>query len=183
MLDWLNDIAEFIGSLIPEWDLLEPTDGGVKFKPGKKVELLVPGEIYWFWPAVTTVTTMPVKRQTLSFNQRLTTKDDCTISINTVVVYDVSDVVKALVDTHDFEDTIEEVAQKLTIQPIMSRKFEEIRHDMAESNEMRNELTRTARSLLREYGVNVLDAYVSDFTETRVFSHEGGGLAIEDDNE
>ena len=182
-LDWINDVAEWIGDLFPEWDLLEPTDGGVKFKPGGKVVVLKPGYIYWFWPATTTVVMMGIKRQTLSFNQRLTTKDDVTISVNTVIVYEIDDVRKALVETHDFEDTVEEVSQKLTIQPIMSRTFEEIRRDMAESNDMRNELARGARSILAPYGVRVLDAYMSDFTETRVFSHEGNGLAIEDDDE
>jgi len=177
-LDWINDVAEWIGDLIPEWDLLEPTDGGVKFKPGGKIVVLKPGHIYWYWPATTKVVTLPIKRQTLSFNQRLTTKDDASVSINTVIVYTVNDVQKALVETNDFEDTIEEVAQKLTVQPVESRTFDEIRADMADSNEMRNELTRRARSLLSDYGVEVLDAYMSDFTETRVLSHDGDGLSI-----
>lgn len=184
-LDWINDVAEWFGSLIPEWDLLEPTDAAVKMSWGGRITVLRPGHIYWYWPAVSVVYTMNVKRQTLSFNQRLTTKDDVTVSINTVIVYTVDDIRKAVVETRDFDDTIEEVAQKLTVQPIMSRTFDGIRTDMADTNEMRNELTRKARSLLSEYGVGVLDAYVSDFTETRVLSHEGDGLSVnyEDENE
>jgi regulator of protease activity HflC (stomatin/prohibitin superfamily) len=182
-LDWINDVAEWVGDLIPEWDLLPPTEGGIKFRPGGVVKPLKPGHIYWYWPATTKVVTIEIKRQTLSFNQRLTTKDDVTISVNTVIVFEIDDVHKALVDTNDFEDTIGEVSQKLTVQPIMSREFEEIRRDMAESNEMRNELTRGARSVLAPYGVRVLDTYMSDFTETRVFSHEGSGLAIEEDDD
>ena len=185
MFEWITDIAHWFGDLIPEWELLEPTDGGVKFKPGGEIVKLEPGKIYWYWPATTVVRSMPVKRQTLSFNQRLTTKDDVTISINTVIVFEVDNVIAALVETHDFEDTIEEVSQKLTVQPIMSRTFSEIRTDMAESNDMRNELARGARSLLGSYGVRVLDSYVSDFTETKVLFHEGDGLSVdyEDDNE
>ena len=183
MFDWINDIAGWIGDLIPEWDLLLLTDGAVKFKPGGRTVVLKPGHIYWWWPVTSQVSIIGVRRQTLSFNQRLTTKDGVTISVNFVIVFEIEDVYKALVDTHDFEDTIEEVAQKLTIQPIMSRDFDEIRTDMAESNEMRNELTRGARTVLSPYGVRVLDSYVSDFTETRVFSHEGSGLAIEEEDE
>jgi regulator of protease activity HflC (stomatin/prohibitin superfamily) len=184
MFEWLNDVAAWIGALIPEWDLLEPTDGGVKFKPGGKIVVLVPGHIYWWWPATSSIVTMPIRRQTTSLNQRLTTKDDITISVNTVIVYEIEDVRKALVDTHDFEDTIEEVAQKLVVQPIMSRDFNQIRVDIAESNEMRNELTRGARSILTPYGVRVMDSYVSDFSETKVFTHEGNGLAVDyDDSE
>lgn len=184
-LDWINDIADWFGELMPRWDLLEPTDGGVKFKPGQKIVVLKPGHIYWYWPATTVVYTMNIKRQTVSFAQRLTTKDDVTVALETVIVYTVDDVHKAMVETKDFDDTIEEVAQKLTVQSIMSRSFDDIRRDLADSNEMRNELTRKARSLLSDYGVQVLDAYVSNFTETKVLSHEGDGLSIstEEDND
>lgn len=182
-LDWINEIAEWIGDLIPTWDLLPPTEGGVKFKPGGKVEVLKPGHIYWWWPAVTVVERIDTKRQTLTFGQRLTTKDGVTVQCNTVIVFTINDVVKALVETFDFEDTIGEAAQKLTVKPIMSREFDQICTDMADSNEMRNEVTRAARSLLSDYGVEVLDGYVCDFTETRVFSHEGDGLAINEEED
>ena len=182
-LDWINDIADWIGALIPDWELLQPTEAGVKFKTGGRIEVLVPGEIYWWWPAVTKVETIDTKRQTLTFGQRLTTKDEVTVQVNTVIVFTINDVLKALVETYDFEDTVGEVAQKLTVKPIMSRTFEQIRADMAESNEMRNEVTRAARSLMSDYGVEVIDGYVCDFTETRVFSHEGGGLAIADEDD
>lgn len=178
MFEWINNVAQWVSELVPEWQLLEPTHGGVRFRPGGKTDLLPPGRVYWYWPTVMTILTIPIKRQTLSFNQRLTTKDGVAISINTVIVYEIEDVRKALVDTHDFEDTIEEVAQKLTVQPVMSRSFDEIRTDMAESNDMRNELTRGARTLLSPYGTRVLDSYVSDFTEVKVLYHEGDGLSV-----
>lgn len=177
-LDWLNDLALWIGALFPRWALLEPTRGGVKFKPRCGIKVLSPGRIYWWWPATSSVFELPIKRQTISFAQRLTTKDMVTVLCSTVVVFEVTDVKKALVDTYDFEDTIQEVAQKLVIKPIMSRTFEQTLKDMSESNDMRNEVTRNARSLLSDYGVNVLDAYVSDFAETTVFSHDGEGMVV-----
>jgi regulator of protease activity HflC (stomatin/prohibitin superfamily) len=181
--DWLNDIATWFGDLVPRWDLCDPTEGGVKFKPGGVIELLVPGEIYWWWPVTTNVYTIDTKRQTLTFGQRLTTADLQEVQCNTVIVFIVDDVLAALVETRDFEDTVGEVAQKLTIKPIMSRMFEKIVRDMAESNEMRNEITRGARSLLKEYGLNVLDGYVSDFTKTKVFSHDGEPTFVGHDDE
>ena len=178
MFDWINDIAGWIGNLIPDWDLLLPTEGGIKFSFGGKIIELEPGHIYWWWPAVSSIITLDTRRQTLSFNQRLTTKDEVEVSLNTVIVFVVDDVIKALVDTNDFLDTIEEVAQKLVVQPVMSRTFEEIRRDVAESNDMRNELTRGARNILSPYGVKVLDSYMSDFTKTTVITHDGSGLAV-----
>jgi len=178
MFDWINDLAQWFGDLFPRWDLLEPTEAGVKFRPGSQVIKLTPGQIYWWWPVTTKVYTIESKRQTITFGQRLTTKDDATVQLNTVVVFIVDDVVKALVETTDFEDTITEVAQKLTVQPVMSRTFEKICEDMADSNQMRNEVTRAAKSLLSDYGVKVLDAYVSDFTRTEVYSHDGDGFVF-----
>lgn len=181
-LDWINDVAAWFGELIPAWDLMQVNEGGVKFLPGGKTEVLEPG-IYWWWPATTNVTTIPIARQTLTFGQRLTTKDEVAVQCNTVIVFIVDDVTKAVVETFDFEDTVGEVAQKVTVKPVMSRPFAKIIDDMADSNEMRNEVTSKARSLLREYGVTVLDGYVCDFTKTQVFSHEGDGLAINHDEE
>lgn len=171
--DFINEAAKWAAQFKPEWDLLQPNEGGVKYKPGGKIEVLTPGDIYWWWPVTTNIQTIDTRRQTLDLGQRLTTKDDMSVQVNTVIVFTIDDVLKALVDTRDFEDTVGEVAQKLTIRPIMSRTFAEIRADMGDSNEMRNEITRGAKTLLSEYGINVLDGYVSDFTETTVFSHDG----------
>jgi len=48
-LDWINDVAKWIGDLIPDWDLLQVNEAGVKFLPGGKVKVIEPG-IYWWWP-------------------------------------------------------------------------------------------------------------------------------------
>lgn len=176
--DFINDIALWFGDFVPDWDLLPPNEGGVKFKPGGKIEILKPGHLYMYWPVTTKVVTMPIKRQTIKFGQRLTTADDISVQVYTTVVFTVDDVIKALVETDDFDDTVAEVGEKISVKPIMSRDFEQVRKDMAESNDMRNEVTRNARSILSDFGLTVLDAFISDMTETKVFSHEGEGLAI-----
>ncbi len=181
-LDWLNDVAGWFGDLIPRWDLLQVDEGGVKYLPGGKVKVLVPG-IYWWWPVTTNVVTVDIERQTLTFGQRLTTADDVSVQCNTVIVFRICDVVKYLVKTKDGEDTVGEVAQKLTLKPVMSRRFRAVCDDIATTNEMRNEVTRGAKKLLPDYGVEVLDGYVCDFTRTRVFSHEGDGMAITTEEE
>ncbi len=178
MFDWISDIARWFGKFMPRWELLEPTDGGLRFSYGGRVKELIPGNIYWWWPIRSTVTTIPVKRQTLTFGQRLTTSDGVSVQMSTVIVFIVNDVTKALLETADFDDTVGEIAQKVTIRPVMSRKFDEILKDIADSNRMRNEVTSNARSMLTPYGVEVLDGYVCDFTKTRVLSIEGDGMAF-----
>jgi len=174
--DFLNDIFQWFGQWVPKWALLQPDEGGIKYKPEGEIVVLTPGEIYWWWPVTSNIVTIDTRRQTLLFGQRLTTKDNASVQLNTIIVFTIWDVRKAIVDTKDFEDTVGEVGRKLTIRPVMSRTFSEICRDMGESNEMRNELTRGARTLLRSYGLDVLDAYVTDFTKTTVFSHDGDSV-------
>ncbi len=185
--NFLNDIFQWFGQWFPRWDLLLPTEGGIKFRPGGEIILLEPGEIYWYWPVTSNVTTIETNRQTLTFGQRLTTKDDVSVQLDTVIVFTIFDSELAIVGVNDFEDTVGEIAQKLTIRPIMSREFSEIRADMGDTNEMRNEITRGAKRMLREFGMDVEDGYVCNFTKTTVFSHDGdagfSGFSEEDDEE
>jgi len=176
--DWIGHIAGWIERFIPHWDLLDPTDGGVKFSRKKRITLLEPGEIYWYWPIMTNVYTIETKRQTLTITQRLTTKDEYTVMVTTVIVFTVDDVMKALVETRDFEDTIGEVGEKLVVKPITSRDFGDTLLRLSESNDLNNEVKRIARSTLGEFGVNVIDGYVSNFAVTEVFSHDGDGIVF-----
>ena len=182
-LDWINDIVLWFGQFVPEWDLLDPTEGGVKFKPGHKIVLLKPGHIYWYWPITTNVYKIETKRQTMAMSQRLTTKDDVSVLVDTVIVYTIDDVEKAIVETRDHEDTISEIGEKVTVKPVMSRMFDDIRIDIADSNKLNNEIKSGARSELGAYGVKVVDGYISSFVETKVFSHDGTGMAIGEEYE
>ena len=179
--DWINDIIRWFGHLVPVWDLLDPTDGGVKFKPGGKIVLLKPGHIYFYWLITTNVYTIETKRQIMSISQRLTTKDEITVLVEGVIVYEIDDVQKAIVETRDHEDTISEIGEKVTVKPIMSRTFEEVRVAIADSNKLNNEIKSGARTELASYGVKVVDGYISSFAETKVFSHDGSGMAIQEE--
>lgn len=176
--DFINDIMRWFEKFIPHWALLDPTEGGVKFTHKKPTTLLVPGEIYWWWPVVSNVYTIETKRQTMTITQRLTTKDEITVMVTTVIVFTVDDVLKALVETKDFEDTVGEVGEKLVVKPITSRDFSDTLQRMSESNDLNNEVKRNARSTLSEFGVNVVDGYVSNYTQTKVFSHDGDGIVF-----
>ena len=176
--DFINDIMRWFERFVPHWALLDPTEGGVKFTHKEEPVLLVPGEIYWWWPVVSNVYTIETKRQTMTITQRLTTKDEITVMVTTVIVYIISDVLKALVETRDFEDTIGEIGEKLVVKPITSREFSDILLRMSESNDLNNEVKRNARATLSELGVEVVDGYVSNFAQTEVFRHDGDGIAF-----
>jgi len=178
--NWINDLARWVGRFFPRWALCDPTEGGVKFSGvGKnRIKILVPGKIYWWWPAITNVYLIDTKRQTMTITQRLTTKDEYTVMVTTVIVYTIDDVIKAIVETRDHEDTIKEVGEKLVVKPVTSRDFSDTLKRLSDSNDLNNEVKRIARSTLGEFGVNVLDGYVSNFAVTEVFSHDGDGVVF-----
>ena len=176
--DFINDIMRWFERFVPHWALLDPTEGGVIFTHGEPPRLLTPGKIYWWWPVISNVYTIDTKRQTMKITQRLTTKDEITVMVKTVIVFTVDDVVKAIVDTRDHEDTISEIGEKLVVKPITSRDFSDTLKRMSESNDLNNEVKRIARSTLSEFGVNVVDGYVSNFAQTAVFSHDGDGVVF-----
>ena len=127
---------------------------------------------------VSNVYTIETKRQTMTITQRLTTKDEYTVMVTTVIVFTVDDVMLALVETRDFEDTIAEVGEKLVVKPVTSREFKDTLLRLSSSNDMNNEVKRIARSTLGDFGVNVVDGYVSNFAVTEVFSHDGDGITF-----
>ena len=176
--DFSNDIMRWFERFLPPGALLENTEGGVIFKHGTEPRLLTPGRIYWWWPIVSNVYTIDTKRQTLTITQRLTTKDEVTVMITTVIVYTINDVLLALVETRDHDDTVKEVGEKLVVKPVTSRDFNDTLKRLSESNDMNNEVKRIARSTLSEFGVNVVDGFVSNFAVTEVFSHDGGGVVF-----
>jgi len=178
MFEWLNIIFQWIWDFKPVLDLLPPTEGGVKYKPRAKIVLLKPGRLYIYWPVTTLIQTLETKRQSIEVQQELTTEDGISVMVKTIIVFTVDDVMKALVETTDFDDTTEEMGQKGAVKAIMSRKFDQILKDMVEGNDMRNEVAQGARSALRPFGVKVEDAFISSFAKTTVFSHMGDGMAI-----
>lgn len=115
----------------------------------------------------------PVKRQTLNLPpQVLTTKDYKEILASVVVTYEIDDIHKALVDTYDFEDTIRETAQGAVKKVIATKEFQEI---LENQHEIDVELCRRIRSVIRPFGVRVIEAVVTDFGKTKIYRLVGDG--------
>ena len=173
-LQFLNDFFTWLVTYFPNLELMQANYGGVRFLPGGKVKEIKSG-LYVYWPLTTAVQEIQIKRQSIEVQQELTTKDGVTVMVKTVIVFTVFDVMLALVETADFDDTTEEMGQKGTVHAVMSREFNQILVDMVESNDIRNEVAQGARTALRPFGVKVEDAFISSFGETKIFSHAGEG--------
>ena len=169
---WIGEIWAFLVSLLPHMDLMPPTHGGVKFKRGGRVQEIKPG-LYWHWPITTDVTTMPVKRQTISLDvQTLTTEDGFTVSVAATIVFEVNDVRKALAETWDVDDTVGDLAQRSVLAAVCGRSFETLREELTGC--VAAEIKASCKKDLRQFGVLVKDAFLSDFAEVTAYRVIGG---------
>jgi regulator of protease activity HflC (stomatin/prohibitin superfamily) len=170
--EWLNKLMTELGAWIPRIGLMKVTHRGVKHSRGGTVTPIHPG-LYMWWPLISQIDELPVKRQTLTFRQRLNTQDDSTVLVETVIIYTIEDIEKACVETWDYEDTVGEAAQRSTVKSIMSRTFDQIKEDLAGTHRILDEITEACRGQLSQFGVQVEEAFISNFCKTHVFSHDG----------
>lgn len=170
-LGWIGQLVEWIASFIPHYVHAKATHMGVMFTRDK-TRVMNPG-IHWYLPFWSEPILYPVKRQTLNLPpQVLTTKDDKEILASVVVTYEIDDIHKALVDTYDFEDTIRETSQGAVKKVISTKSFEEIKKNQ---HDIDVELCRRIRSVIRVYGVKVIEAVITDLGKTRIYRLVGDG--------
>jgi regulator of protease activity HflC (stomatin/prohibitin superfamily) len=170
---WIGELFAWFVSLLPHLDLCRVTHRGLKFKRGGKVRVIEPG-LYWWWPCVTEVVTMPVVRQSVDIPaQTLTTKDGYSILISMTLVYEITDVEKALAQSYDVDDTITEFGGTAAVQVVTSRKFDEVREAL--STVVPKELKRRCQKALYPFGVKVIMARLTDFAECTVIRNVGDG--------
>ena len=172
-LSFVGDFLKWLVHLLPfHMGICTATEGGVKFVHGHRVREIVPGR-YWHWPLFTRLTITPVKRQPLEIpGMSLTTADDQTVHVEPIVIYEVADVVKAIVETHDYDQTAAEVAKAAVVAVVTTRTKEKLRVAMVE--DIPRELTKRIRVALKPYGLHVIEARLSEMAKETVHRHVGG---------
>ncbi len=164
-LGWIGQLVEWVASFIPHYVHVKATHMCVMFTRGH-TRVKGPG-LHWYLPFWSDPMMYPVKRQTLNLPpQVLTTKDLQIVLASVVVTYEIDDIHKALVDTYDFEDTIRETSQGAVKKVISIKEFEEI---LENQHEIDVELCRRIRSVIRPFGVRVVEAVITDFGKTRIY--------------
>lgn len=169
MFELLSQWLEALTSFIPRIGIMKANHKGIKYKHGHNVIAINPG-IYWYWPLVTEIEDLAVKRQTVKVPTQ-TIYAECGISISAgcVVVFEISDIIKALYETWDIDETIADEAEALLAQVIS--KIVSIDTDIKSLNK---ELTTEMRKRLASYGVSVKRANIRDFAPSKVYRIIGG---------
>lgn len=171
-LDWIGQLVHWIASLFPRIRIVRSTHGGVKFQRGKTIKEIGPG-LTVYWPIVTEIDIIPVARQTHNLpTQCAVTKDKVEVAMGGVVIYRITNVVKALSRNWDFNDTINDIALTAIIPVIMSHTYDELVEQIA-SNSIQHLLTQEVRSKLSRYGVTVSYVGLTDFSKCLVIKNVG----------
>jgi regulator of protease activity HflC (stomatin/prohibitin superfamily) len=172
-LSWLSEFFQFLGSLVPRLAVVRATHGAVKFVRGSNVKELKPG-LHVYWPFITDFLEIPTARTTYNFSEQVVmTVDEKPLAVSGVLVYQISDVVKALSQSYDVEDTIGDVGCTAIMETLSGSNLKELMEGQRDG-ELCKTLTRTTRSRLHPFGVKVISAALTDFATCTVLKIMGG---------
>lgn len=177
-LAWLNEAMVWLASWVPRLVVVLASEKGIRYRQGKDVFVLEPGP-HIYWPILTRVQTVNVMRSVQNLStQTLTTADGVAVIASGVMVYRVDDVERFLVENHDAEAGIDEVACASIRQVMLSMTLEEI-HAASIGLGMNDRLRREARKSLGPFGIRVEYLRLTDCAPAQVFSLAGIPSTVE----
>ncbi len=128
--------------------------------------------IIWWLPCVSDLEIITVVRQVVDLEpQTLMTKDGKPVVAGAVVVYTIEDVSRYLIENHDAERSVAEVAGAALRESIVVRPLAEIQEN--ERKKVDNALTRTAGDHLAEFGILVERMRLTDFSTAQIMNYVG----------
>jgi regulator of protease activity HflC (stomatin/prohibitin superfamily) len=175
----LGGMLDALFSIIPRLVIIRATHRAVKWRAGKTPIDVGPG-LDWYWPLITEMVTMVVARQTLNLpTQVLMTRDKKQVVVGAFIVYKISDIVQAIGERNwDVDSTIADITQAAIVEEIMSRDLDGLLAGISggKTSELNKAITANCRSELRQFGVWVGRAGLTDFATCKVHKVLGGDI-------
>lgn len=167
-LGWIGNIIEWFGAFVPRYEIVDTTQGAVKWIGGSRVVTLGPG-VHWYWPFRTKFQVYPTARQSEDLRtQTLVTADDVTIVVGGQVTYAIRDLEAILANTFDPAQTVKEIALTAISRVIVEKTWADLKAQFR-SGELGKDLKSSLTRELSPYGVRVLKASLTDLAPTRVY--------------
>jgi regulator of protease activity HflC (stomatin/prohibitin superfamily) len=171
-LAWLGSFVKQIGDLVPLRIKVPPTHRAVKFRCMVTAVVLPPGT-YWYWPWMSSVVDLPVKRQVVPLTtQDVVTKDGKPVQAKAIVTYTVGEsddeIILAAVEAYNVDVSLDDEATAVFCSLLTSKTFDEIQQDRAAFNKL---FTARTRTRLREYGLRVKRAQLTSFVTGEPLLH------------
>lgn len=135
---------------------------------GNHVRQFGPGLVFW-WPIIHTMVTCVTVRQVMAIQtETLHTKDGASVIVGGVITYTITDVQKYLAENFNTDDSIAETTAACLREVVVSKDLEELLRN--NRNSVDNALTRSAGSMLSEFGVTVERVRLTSFSKAQVLS-------------
>lgn len=167
---WIGEIFQTLLRFLPWLVIVPATQAGVAFVHGRRVKEWKPG-LHWYWPLVTTYKLMTTVRQTQRIQSKVVmTKDMRTVTAGALVTYIVDDVVSAVAKIADLPSDIMERSQGAILAEISERTLQDIQANRASFNAG---LTARVGEVLNGYGVQILQAQITEFAPCRAIAING----------
>jgi regulator of protease activity HflC (stomatin/prohibitin superfamily) len=167
---WIGEIFQTLLRLLPWLVIVPATHGGVAFVRGYRVKEWKPG-VHWYWPLVTTYKLIMTVRQTQRIQSKvIMTKDLKTVTVGALVTYYVDDVISAIAKIADLPSDVMERSQGAILAAVAERTIAEIQIDRVSFNA---DLTEKVGQVLNGYGVQILQAQLTEFAPCRAIAING----------
>lgn len=181
--EWINNLLNWLVTFLPTFDLCEITHRGVKvsariFKRGVRVKEIGPG-LYWYWPRTTKVYTCSVVAEVYDLpTQSVDSKDGHAIMFSVSLVCRVRNVEKWLTGVENGEDIIKEVGAGAATDCIAKRERKQILKNFPTGDLEKELFDDASKALSRRYGVEVIEARLTDCCKHTAHRVEGGGTVL-----
>jgi regulator of protease activity HflC (stomatin/prohibitin superfamily) len=167
-LEWISQIAAWIGAFVPRWVVLDSTEAAVKYVRGRP-KLCQPGMIHWFWPVTTIWQQYPVARQTDRLeSQTMESRDGKTFIVAGTITYQVTDLMALLTTTHSATTNTRELAASAVHDICCDYDYDELQAKNRKGT-LKTELKNEAQKQLSEYGIRVLKLQITNLARARVY--------------
>jgi regulator of protease activity HflC (stomatin/prohibitin superfamily) len=164
---WLDAFFQWFAAFFPRIVVVNTTEGGVKWRLGKEIHEVKPG-ILIYWPLITETKLYPIARQAVDLKiQTIVTRDDRTIAVGGMIVYDVRDVVALLTSTFEPDQTIKDITASAIHDAICPLSYEEVKEG-TRTGTLDRSLKEEAKKQLAPYGVRVIKVTLTDMAPAMV---------------
>lgn len=166
-LAWIGQVAEWFGRFVPRREILDTTEGAIKYVKGSRVVVCGPG-VHWWWPYSSKWTAHPTARQTDQLEtQTMETKDGKTFIVSATITYAVIDLAAFVTNIHSPLTTVIDIAMTAVHDVCCDFDWASLQNENRKGT-LKTKLKNEAQRQLKEYGLQVIKLQLNSLARSRV---------------
>jgi regulator of protease activity HflC (stomatin/prohibitin superfamily) len=166
-LAWIGQIAAWLGRFIPRREILDTTEGAIKYKGGAEPIFCGPG-IHWWWPWTSTWVVYPMARQTDRLEtQTMESKDGKTFLASGTITYEVTDLMKLVPRTHSPATATVDIAMTVLHRVCCKLDWADLQEKQRRDT-IKTDLRNAAQDALGDFGIDVVMLKLNSLARCRV---------------